>query len=75
MRRARYILFDINEKYTKLWCKRMGHYPIDVKCCSVTEIDADIYVSPANGYGQLDGGIDKVFTSPIIDGNFSRNTS
>jgi O-acetyl-ADP-ribose deacetylase (regulator of RNase III) len=58
---ARYILFDIQNAYTKIWAKRMVGYPIEVKCASVTDIVADVYVSPANGYGQLDGGIDKVY--------------
>jgi len=58
---VKYILFDIDNSKTKVWKKHLHNIPIDVICSSVTEIKADIYVSPANGYGQLDGGIDKIY--------------
>lgn len=59
---TRYILFDHDPAKTKIWSKRLGSdHPISVMTTSVDAIQADIYVSPANGYGQLDGGIDKVY--------------
>lgn len=58
---ARYILFDINSAYTKVWTRHLGDYPWEVRNASITDVQADIYVSPANGHGQLDGGIDKLF--------------
>lgn len=56
-----YILFDKDLSKTKVWRKRLGNHPITVVDSSVDKISADIFVSPANGYGQLDGGIDKVY--------------
>lgn len=57
-----YTLFDINTTNTKIWSKRLGKkYPLDVICDAVNNITADVYVSPANGACQLDGGIDKVY--------------
>ena len=59
---TRYILFDINTTNIKIWSKRLGKkYPLDVICSSVDDVTTDIYVSPANGAGQLDGGIDKIY--------------
>ena len=59
---TRYILFDISTTNTKIWAKRLGEkHPISVSCSSVDDVTADIYVSPSNGAGQLDGGIDKVY--------------
>lgn len=58
----RYILFDKDSAKTKVWQKRLGErHPIQVTTASVDNIPADIYISPANGHGQLDGGIDKVY--------------
>lgn len=58
----KYILFDIDNSKTKIWKKQLVNLSeIEVICKSVIDIKADIYVSPANGYGQLDGGIDKVY--------------
>lgn len=60
----RYILFDINEKNTKAWEKKLRKdLPIKVQTVNVKDIHADIFISPANGYGQLDGGIDKIYRS------------
>lgn len=59
---TKYILFDIDNSKTKVWKRLLSDkIVIDVVCASVCDIKADIYVSPANSYGQLDGGIDKVY--------------
>jgi O-acetyl-ADP-ribose deacetylase (regulator of RNase III) len=59
---TRYLLFDHDPAKTKVWQKYLGpNHPITIVTASVDAIPADIYVSPANGYGQLDGGIDKVY--------------
>ena len=59
---TKYILFDIDNSKTKVWKRLLNDkIAIDVVCTSVCDIKADIYVSPANSYGQLDGGIDKVY--------------
>ena len=59
---TRYILFDRDAAKTKLWQRRLGlNHPIAIMTASVETVSADIYGSPANGYGQLDGGIDKIY--------------
>lgn len=65
-----YTLFDINTTNTKIWSKRLGKkYPLDVICDAVNNITADVYVSPANGACQLDGGIDKVYRAMFPEFN------
>jgi O-acetyl-ADP-ribose deacetylase (regulator of RNase III) len=59
---ARYVLFDHDPAKTKVWQKYLGpNHPITIVTASVEAISSDLYVSPANGYGQLDGGIDKIY--------------
>lgn len=59
----KFIFFDINDKHVKAHRKTLAnHIPNSSYVCSdVRQLEADIYVSPANSYGCMDGGIDEIY--------------
>lgn len=64
MPNTKYIFFDINDNYIKTWNKRLSNeknIPFTTSCINLKDIKANYYISPANGFGQLDGGIDKIY--------------
>lgn len=57
------ILCDIDPYLVRCWRNEFRGCPdADVECGDLTEIDAGAYVSPANSFGIMDGGIDAVLS-------------
>lgn len=58
------VFFDISKEHVRAHQKILqNHIPNSQFILEdVRKIDADIYVSPANSYGYMDGGIDKVYS-------------
>jgi O-acetyl-ADP-ribose deacetylase (regulator of RNase III) len=55
----RLILCDLDRALTDHWSQRFAGYPqVEVRRGDFLAVEADAYVSPANSYGQMDGGLD-----------------
>ncbi len=53
------VLCDVQPELVRAWRHAFAAYPrVEVRLGDLTEIDADAYVSPANSFGVMDGGID-----------------
>lgn len=65
----KYIFFDLSKKNIDGYKKVLGglstlqnkHFSIQFVVDDVKNIDADVFISPANSYGWMDGGIDKIY--------------
>jgi O-acetyl-ADP-ribose deacetylase (regulator of RNase III) len=66
----KYIFFDISKKNIDRYKNVLGglsqltdeKFSIEFVVNDVKNVDADVYISPANSYGWMDGGIDKIYT-------------
>ena len=55
------ILCDLFLPITRAWEREFSRFPeVEVRRGDLTDISADAYVSPANSYGDMGGGIDYV---------------
>jgi O-acetyl-ADP-ribose deacetylase (regulator of RNase III) len=55
----RLILCDLHGTLADAWRREFAGWPeVEVRAGDLLEISADAYVSPANSYGWMDGGID-----------------
>lgn len=53
------ILCDVQPLLVRAWRNAFARFPdVDIRRGDLTDVDADAYVSPANSYGIMDGGID-----------------
>ncbi len=65
------ILCDMLPNLTRAWQRAFATYPeVGVQRGDLLEVEADAYVSPANSYGIMDGGIDAVLCArfPYVEG-------
>ncbi len=57
-----YHLRDLNPDMAAAWRSQLGHEPaLTVSCGDILSVSADAIVSPANSFGFMDGGIDRVY--------------
>lgn len=64
------ILCDIEEDIVRAWEKEFAaHSEVEVRLGDLTEIEADAYVSPANSFGWMDGGIDRELRARFMGGD------
>ncbi|MFI5386944.1 MAG: macro domain-containing protein [Fimbriimonadales bacterium] len=64
------ILCDIHAPMIHAWRKAfVAHSEVEIVHGSIIDIAADAYVSPANGFGMMDGGIDIVLRDrfPLVE--------
>jgi hypothetical protein len=55
------LLTAIDSDLAEAWRRHCGRYAfVTVEQRSILEVDADAVVSPANSFGFMDGGIDRV---------------
>lgn len=52
------VLGDVDRELCHAWRQRFRHRTVSIHYGDFFEIDADAYVSPANGHGIMDGGFD-----------------
>lgn len=53
------VLCDINPEMVRAWADLFGDCPdVEVRLGDLTDVEADAYVSPANSFGDMSGGID-----------------
>lgn len=58
-----YCLRDIDPDLAAAWQRCFGHEPqVEVSCGDIFARRADAIVSPANSFGFMDGGIDRVYS-------------
>jgi O-acetyl-ADP-ribose deacetylase (regulator of RNase III) len=58
------ILCDVLPDLVRAWQRAFAAYPeVEVQRGDLLEVEADAYVSPANSYGIMDGGIDAVLST------------
>lgn len=56
-------LVDINSDLTEAWEKSFRNFPeVEILCCDILSVARNTIVSPANSYGFMDGGIDRLYT-------------
>lgn len=56
-------LVDINPELVSAWQLAFRDYPeVEIVCDDILKVAADTIVSPANSYGFMDGGIDRLYT-------------
>ena len=59
MKAPHLILCDFDRTLTSAWEQQFdGCKGVDVRAGNILEVAADAYVSPANSYGAMDGGLD-----------------
>src|SRR5579862_3221422 len=57
------ILCDVLPNLVRAWQRAFAAYPeVAVQRGDLLDVEADAYVSPANSYGIMDGGIDAVLS-------------
>ncbi len=60
---VQYHLRDINPDMAAAWRTQLGHEAaFTVSCGDIFSVSADAIVSPANSFGFMDGGIDRVYS-------------
>jgi len=61
--KIKFIFFDLNHGLIETYQKHLNRELPDAEFIQsdVRQIDADVYVSPANSYGWMDGGIDDIY--------------
>jgi O-acetyl-ADP-ribose deacetylase (regulator of RNase III) len=70
---VKFIFFDISKEHVRAHQKILQNHILDSQFIleDVRKIDAkmniDIYVSPANSYGYMDGGIDEIYSEMFPD--------
>ncbi|MDH5180255.1 MAG: macro domain-containing protein [Gammaproteobacteria bacterium] len=53
------VLVDLNSDIVDAWSNEFCHYPsVRVECGSIFNVDANTLISPANSFGNMDGGLD-----------------
>lgn len=58
------ILCDLLPDLVRAWRRAFAAYPdVQVRQGNLLEVEAEAYVSPANSYGIMDGGIDAVLSA------------
>ena len=65
------ILCDVSAPMVREWRRAFLEFSdVDVSHGSILDIAADAYVSPANSFGIMDGGIDALFSArfPHVEG-------
>jgi len=61
-------LVDINRHLVKAWEKEfLGIPDVHILCADIIGIAENTIVSPANGFGLMDGGIDQIYTEYFGD--------
>ena len=55
-------LIDINPELVEAWKVCFHGEDVDIQCCDILSVAENAIVSPANGYGFMDGGIDRLYT-------------
>jgi len=58
------ILCDVRPDLVRAWQRAFAAHPeVEVRRGDLLEVEADAYVSPANSYGIMDGGIDAALSA------------
>jgi O-acetyl-ADP-ribose deacetylase (regulator of RNase III) len=52
------ILCDLDTTLTEAWRRAFRGYDVEVESGDLLDLEVDAYVSPANSYGYMDGGLD-----------------
>lgn len=55
------LFFDNRAEYVKAYRRHLASFGVKFELADVREITADAFVSPANSYGVMDGGIDEIY--------------
>jgi len=56
-------LVDINSDLTDAWVESFRSFPeVEILCGDILSVASNTIVSPANSYGFMDGGIDRLYT-------------
>ena len=64
------ILCDSEPEIVRAWKRAFaGHDEVEVRLGDLTEVEADAYVSPANSFGWMDGGIDLALRARFMAGD------
>jgi O-acetyl-ADP-ribose deacetylase (regulator of RNase III) len=68
-------LVDIEPELVVCWEEAFAPFPeVEVACANILEVAQDTLVSPANSYGRMDGGIDRLYSAffgPTLDARVS----
>jgi O-acetyl-ADP-ribose deacetylase (regulator of RNase III) len=69
----RLILIDLEPGIVREWERWFARFPeVEILEGDLTEAAADAYVSPANSYGWMDGGIDRALRERFAAGDIER---
>jgi O-acetyl-ADP-ribose deacetylase (regulator of RNase III) len=64
------ILCNPHRELVRAWRRRFREHPeVDVRQGDLLEVGADAYVSPANSYGWMDGGLDLILRERFAAGD------
>lgn len=56
-------LVDIEPELVRCWQEAFASFPeVEIICTNILEVAHDTIVSPANSYGRMDGGIDRLYS-------------
>lgn len=55
------VLCDINEQVVDAWRQVFDDHEIQIQCRSILALSLDAVVSPTNGFGFMDGGVDYAY--------------
>src|SRR5690349_8160234 len=70
MNTLRIILTAVDEPLAAAWLRACGDLPfVEVRRGSIFDAECDAVVSPANSFGFMDGGIDRLYTQhfgPVV---------